>query len=109
MFLDTLHRPLAPHSICASCLPLTGLQYESTGMDSGSQYELQPKPAYCTASKQKKSKLVLQLFYTFTTALYCFLQLKTYFILTVAILNAHSVRAVLKGPHMAIWCPTAGL
>lgn len=28
MFLDTLHRPLAPHSICASCLPPAGLQYE---------------------------------------------------------------------------------
>lgn len=56
MFLDTLHRPLAPHSICASCLPLTGLQYERAGMDSDSQYELQPKPAYCTASYKKKTK-----------------------------------------------------
>lgn len=79
MFLDTLHRPLAPHSICASCLPLTGLQYERAGMDSDSQYELQPKPAYCTASKKKKKKKVNLLFYSifmwiFTTALYCFLQ-----------------------------------
>lgn len=35
-----------PHSICASCLPPTGLQYDRAGLDYDSQSELQPKPAY---------------------------------------------------------------
>lgn len=48
---STLHRPLAPHSICASCLPMTGLQYERAGKEPALQYEPQPKPTYCTASK----------------------------------------------------------
>lgn len=41
-----------PHSICASCLPLTGLQYERAGLDCDSQNELQPKPAYSTAREE---------------------------------------------------------
>lgn len=107
MFLDTLHHLLAPHSICASCLPLTGLQYERAGLDCDSQCASQTSILYC----QLKSKLVLQHLHVEVydrSSLFLAAEGLVHFILTVALLDARSGSALHKEPRilMALCCHT---
>lgn len=101
MFLDTLHHPLAPHSICALCLPLTGLQYERAG--NGVWLSIwasaQTSMLYCQLKKKrkKKGKVVV-----FTTHWWGFLWLMynvshSWEPLLVTMLKACSIRVSLRG------------